>query len=81
MNRFVIRKILGLGFGNEKYRNQVKREQQLKVIYGRDANVSVQPNANILSLGQRLIHHFVCTILIPKVEKYEYIYDKELFFL
>ena len=37
--------------------------------------------ANIMSLELRLVHHFVSTMLIPRIEKYEYIFDKELFFL
>ncbi|XP_057459244.1 uncharacterized protein LOC130749902 [Actinidia eriantha] len=49
LDQSVIRKILGLGFGNEKYRNEVKREQQLKVIYGRDVNASVQPKLRELT--------------------------------
>ena len=81
LDRSVIHKILGLGVGSEKYRNEIKREQQLKVIYGKDVNTSVQPKANLLSLELRLVHHFVCTILIPKVGKYEYISDRELFFI
>ena len=34
-----------------------------------------------MSSELRLIHHFVCTMLIPRTEKYEYVSDKELFFL
>ena len=53
----------------------------MKIIYGKDVNKSVQPKTIILSLKLRLVHHFICTILIPKVGKYEYISERELFFI
>ena len=34
LDRFVIRKILGMGFGGELYRENVKRKEQLKVLLG-----------------------------------------------
>ena len=34
-----------------------------------------------MSLELRLIHHFICTMLIPKTRKYEYVSARELFFL
>ena len=36
---------------------------------------------NKISFELRLVHHFICTMLIPKTEKYEHVTDKEQFFL
>ena len=41
----------------------------------------MQPKANDMVLEMRLVHHFVCTILIPMIGKYEHVSDRELFFL
>ncbi|GFS38964.1 hypothetical protein Acr_00g0060540 [Actinidia rufa] len=81
LNRNMLRNILGIGLGGEKQRKDVKRVEQLKVLYGWDVSANVQPRANVLSLEIRLVHHFICTILISKVGKYEHISDRELFFL
>ena len=68
LDRSVIRKILGMGFGGEVYGEKIKRKKQLKVVYGEGVNIGVQPKANTMSLKLRLVHHFVCTMLIPKTE-------------
>ena len=70
-----------MGSGGEIDRQSIKREVQLKTVYGENVHMGIQPKANTLSLELRLVHHFVCTILIPKTGKYEYVSDRELFFL
>ena len=67
--------------GGEIDKKSIKREVQLKIVYGENVHMGIQPKANTLSLELRLVHHFVCTILIPKTGKYEYVSDRELFFL
>ena len=57
------------------------RKKQLNVLYGEETNEYVQPIANDLPLELRLMHHFVCTIFTLKIEKYEYVSKKVLFFL
>ena len=42
LNKAVIRKILGMGHGGEKYRDKVKRKEELKVLYGEDVDECVQ---------------------------------------
>ena len=77
----VIRKILGIETGGEIYRDNITRKEQLKVLYGQDTDECVQPIANDLPLELRPVHHFACTIFTPKMGKYEYVSQKELFFL
>ena len=79
LSRDAIRKIWGMGHGGEKYKKDVKREEQLEIILGQDVNECVQPKANAMSLELRLVHYFVCTILIPKTEKYEHVSNREFF--
>ncbi|GFS38377.1 hypothetical protein Acr_00g0057120 [Actinidia rufa] len=81
LDRSVIRKILGLGFGGEIYREKAPRKVQLKALYGVDIDEYVQPTANDLPLETRLVHHYVCAIFIPKAGKYKHGTDRELFFL
>ena len=42
---------------------------------------SLQTKANELPLELRLVHHFICHIFIHKGGKFEYVSNKELFFL
>ena len=81
LDRSVIWKNLGLGFGGEIYKEKMIRKEQLHVLYGWDIYEYVQPTINNLPFETRLVHHFICTIFIPKTRKYEYITDRELFFL
>ena len=81
LDRSIIRKNLGIGLGGEIYRDNITQKEQLKVLYGQDTNEYVQPIANDLPLELRLVHHFVCTIFTPKTGKYEYVSEKDLFFL
>lgn len=81
LDKSVVRKILGIGVGDEIYRENITRKEQLKAFYGQDMDECVQPIANDLPLKLRLVHHFVCTMFIPKTEKYKHVMDKELFFL
>ena len=77
----MIRKFLEIGLGSEIYRDNITQNQQLKVLYGQDMDECVQPIANDLPLELRPVHHFACTIFTPKMGKYEYVSQKELFFL
>ena len=70
-----------MGFRGEKYKKDISKNEQLKFLYGRDVGEHVQLKANDMVLKTRLVHHFVCTILIPKTRKYEHVSDRELFFL
>ena len=38
LDRNVIQKILGIGFGGELYRDNIPRKEQLNVLYGQDTN-------------------------------------------
>ena len=80
MDRSVVRKNLRIGFGDEIYRESLSRKEQLDVLYGQNMDEYVQPTANDLPLEIRLVHHFVCTIFIPKIGKYEHVSYRELFF-
>ena len=53
----------------------------MKALYRRDVDECVQPTANDMSLELRLVHHFTCTMFIPKTRRYEHVTDWELFFL
>ena len=81
LDRSVLQNILGLGAGREIYRENINRKDQLSVLYGQDTDEYMQPTANNLPLELRLVHHFIYNIFVPKIEKYEHVSDKELFFL
>ena len=53
----------------------------MQAVYGENVSLAAQTKANTLPLELRLVHHFICTILIPKTGKFEYVSDRELFFL
>ena len=81
LDKSVVKKILGIGLNEEIYGDNITRKLQLKVLYEEDTDECVQPIANNLPLELRLVHHFVYTIFTPKAAKYEYVSEKELFFL
>ena len=81
LDRSVIRKKIGIRLDEKVYRDNVSQKEQLKVLYGQKMDECIQPNTNDLPLELRLVHHFDYTIFTPKIEKYEYISEKELFFL
>ena len=67
--------------GGEVYQDNGTQKEQLKVLYGQKTDECVQPIANDLPFELRLMHHFVCIFFTPKPKKYEYVSEKELFFL
>ena len=69
LDRLVIEKFLGMKLEEKVERHLIKKKHQLRAVYGENVNLAAQPKANRLSLELRLVHHFVCTILIPKTEK------------
>ncbi|GFS30312.1 hypothetical protein Acr_00g0011330 [Actinidia rufa] len=81
LDRSVIQTLLGIKPGEEVKRQSIKRKNQLIAVYGENVSLAAQPRANTLPLELRLVHHFISTILIPKTEKFEYVSDRELFFL
>ena len=81
LDKSTIRKIVGIKTEGEIGRQSVTRKDQMQAVYGSDVNLAAQPTANTLPLELRLVHHFICTILIPKTGKFEYVSDRELFFL
>ncbi|GFY99249.1 hypothetical protein Acr_13g0006500 [Actinidia rufa] len=81
LDRSVIQTLLGIKPGEEVERQSIKRKNQLRAVYGENVNLAAQPRANMLPLELRLVHHFISTILIPKTGKFEYVSDRELFFL
>ncbi|GFY87030.1 hypothetical protein Acr_05g0006690 [Actinidia rufa] len=81
LDRSVIQTLLGIKPGEEVKRQSIKRKNQLIAVYGENVSLAAQPRANTLPLELRLVHHFISTILIPKTGKFEYVSDRELFFL
>ncbi|GFS41456.1 hypothetical protein Acr_00g0074460 [Actinidia rufa] len=81
LDRSVIQTLLGIKLGEEVERQIIKRKNQLITVYGENVNLAAQPRANTLPLELRLVHHFIGIILILKTEKFEYVSDRELFFL
>ena len=81
LDKIVIQKFLGIELGEELYRDNIPSKEQLNILYGQDTDECIQPTANDLSLELRLVHHFFCTMFIPKIKKYKHVSDKELFFL
>ncbi|GFS46110.1 hypothetical protein Acr_00g0100260 [Actinidia rufa] len=81
LDKSVIQTLLGIKPGEEVKRQSIKRKNQLIAIYGENISLAAQPRANTLPLELRLVHHFISTILIPKTRKFEYVSDRELFFL
>ena len=72
LDRLTIQKVLGIKSGNEIGRHSIQKKHQIQAVYGDDVSLAAQPKANTLPLELRLVHHFICTILIPKTEKFEY---------
>ena len=77
----MIQNFLRIRVDGKIYRDNITLKEQLKVLYGEDTDECVQPIANNLPLKLRLVHRFVYTIFTPQIGKYEYILEKELFFL
>ena len=53
----------------------------MNVLFGQKTIDIMKPIANDLTLETRLVHHFICTIFLPKTRRYEHVTDRELFFL
>ena len=53
----------------------------MSTLYGEKFNENEKLIASDLPLELRVVHHFFCTMFMPKSEKFEYISEKELVFL